>query len=129
MGNTRVLRAIAIAWISIVTAFAQDKAFDWRPATWSLCAWCLGQLWRRTYRPAADGGDIHVVIEARQPVTVAMTWADDWSNATKHPERMYELDFLCVREHVVNTLYQCHLPSARPMILLVRDERSRTRRS
>ena len=124
MGNTRVLRAIAIAWISIVTAFAQDKSFDWRPANLESLRLVSGETYAgRTYRPGSDGGAIHVVIGARQPVTVAMTWEDDWNNATKHPERMYELDFLCVREHVVNTLYECHLPSARPMILLVRDER------
>lgn len=124
MGNTRILRAIAIAWISIVTAFAQDKSFDWRPANLESLRLVSGETYAgRTYRPGSDGGAIHVVIGARQPVTVAMTWEDDWNNATKHPERMYELDFLCVREHVVNTLYECHLPSARPMILLVRDER------
>ncbi len=31
--------------------------------------------------------------------------------------------FLCVKEHVTNTIYECHLPSERPMILTFRDER------
>jgi hypothetical protein len=124
MGNTRVFSAVAVACLSIASAGAQEKAFDWRPANLESVRLAAGDTFSgRVYRPAPDGGNIHVGIEARQPVTVAMTWADDWNRATQDPERMYELDFLCVREHVVNTIYECHLPSARPMILLVRDER------
>ena len=32
----------------------------------------------RVYRPAVGGGDMHVQIDSRYPVTVAMTWADEW---------------------------------------------------
>jgi len=30
---------------------------------------------------------------------------------------------LCVKEHVTSTIYECHLPSERPMIITFRDER------
>ena len=124
MSTRRILTAIAIAFLSMATAAAQDKTFDWRPANLESLRLTSAETFSgRVYRPGADGGNIHVIIEARQPVTVAMAWADEWDSAKQHPERMYELEFLCVREHVVNTLYECHLPSARPMILLVRDER------
>ena len=127
MGNTRALVALTVALFLVSTATAQDKTFDWRPANLETLRLDPAETFGgRVYHPGADGGNIHVGIEARQPVTVALTWEDDWNNAAHHPERLYELDFRCVREHVVNTMYECHLPSARPMILLIRDERKGT---
>jgi hypothetical protein len=115
-----------MVWLSASMAPAQDKVFGWRPANLESLQLNPAQTHSgRVYHPSPDGGDIHVGIEAQQPVTVAMAYEDDWKNATQHPERMYALDFRCVRQHVVNTLYECHMPSARPMILLVRDERAR----
>ena len=35
----------------------------------------------RVYSPAVGGGDMHVQIDSRYPVTVAMTWADEWNAA------------------------------------------------
>ena len=29
---------------------------------------------------------MHVQIDSRYPVTVAMTWADEWNAAMQHPE-------------------------------------------
>jgi hypothetical protein len=31
--------------------------------------------------------------------------------------------FLCIKEHVTSAIYECHLPSERPMIITFRDER------
>ena len=41
----------------------------------------------RVYSPAVGGGDMHVQIDSRYPVTVAMTWADEWNaaHATRSP--------------------------------------------
>jgi len=77
----------------------------------------------RVYRPGPDGGNMHVIIHARQPVTLAMTWAREWNDAQLHPETLGSLEYRCVREHVVDTTYECHLPPGRPMVLVLHDER------
>ena len=33
------------------------------------------------------------------------------------------MNFFCVKEHVTSSIYECHLPSERPMIITFRDER------
>jgi hypothetical protein len=76
----------------------------------------------RVYSPAVGGGDMHVQINSRYPVTVAMAWADEW-NAAMRPGAPANFSFLCVKEHVTSTIYECHLPSERPMIITFRDER------
>ena len=70
----------------------------------------------RVYRPGPDGGNMHVIIHARQPVTLAMTWAREWNDAQLHPETLGGLEYRCVREHVVDTTYECHLPPGRTSI-------------
>src|SRR5215470_11034396 len=76
----------------------------------------------RVYSPAVGGGDMHVQIESKYPVTVAMAWADEWNAATQ-PGARPNFSFLCVQEHVTSAIYECHLPSDRPMILTFHDER------
>jgi hypothetical protein len=77
----------------------------------------------RVYYPAVGGGGMHVQIDSRYPVTVAMAWADEWNAAMQHPGAPANFGFLCVKEHVSNAIYECHLPSERPMIITFRDER------
>jgi hypothetical protein len=77
----------------------------------------------RIYRPAVGGGDMHVQIDSRYPVTVAMTWADEWNASMRDPQAPAHFSFLCVKEHVTSTIYECRLPSERPMIITFRDER------
>ena len=77
----------------------------------------------RVYRPGPQGGNMHVIIHAYKPVTVAMSWADAWDDTVRHPEAMARLEFRCLHEHVVDMVYECHIPSDRPMVLLFRDER------
>ena len=76
----------------------------------------------RVYYPAVGGGGMHVRIDSRYPVTVAMAWADEW-NAAMRPGAPAHFSFLCVKEHVTSAIYECHLPSERPMIVTFRDER------
>jgi len=54
---------------------------------------------------------------------VAMAWADEWNAAMQHPGAPANFSFLCVQEHVTSAIYECHLPSERPMIITFRDER------
>jgi len=103
---------------------AQEKIFDWVRASDE-----FAQLYPadyhagRVYRPGNDGGNMHVNIEAKQPVTIAMAFSKEWNEAQEHPGTIPDLEFRCMREHVVNTVYECHLPPNRPMVLVVRDER------
>lgn len=107
-----------------VLAFGQDRVFDWTPADSQTIPLEPASLQGgRVYHPAAGGGNMHIGIESRLPVTVAMTWADEWNTAMQHPEAPSSLNFYCVKEHVVSMIYECHLPSQRPMILTIRDER------
>jgi hypothetical protein len=77
----------------------------------------------RVYSPAVGGGDMHVQIDSRYPVTVAMAWADEWNAAMQRPGAPANFSFLCAKEHVTSAIYECHLPSERPMIITFRDER------
>src|SRR5260370_33450944 len=76
----------------------------------------------RVYSPAVGGGDMHVQIDSRYTVTVAMAWADEW-NAAMRPGAAPHFSFLCVKEHVNSAIYECHLPSERPMIITFHVER------
>jgi hypothetical protein len=116
--------AAMLLWVFGVVSFAQDRVFGWTPANSETipmepASWHAGRI----YHPAAGGGNLHVDIEARHPVSVAMAWADEWNAAMQNPEGPAHLDFLCVKEHVTSTMYECHLPSERPMIITFRDER------
>jgi hypothetical protein len=123
------MRNLAILATLLFCAFAalscaQDRVFDWTPANAETipmepAGWHAG----RVYHPAAGGGNLHVGIAATYPVTVAMAWADEWNNAMQHPEAPSNFDLLCVKEHLTSTIYECHLPTERPMIITFRDER------
>ena len=107
------------------TANAQDnRVFDWTPANAETIPIEPASLHAgRVYHPAAGGGNMHIGIESRYPVTIAMAWADEWNAATQHPDASANFSFLCVKEHVTSSIYECHLPSDRPMIITFRDER------
>ena len=106
-------------------AAAQDRQFGWVRANAEYVQLDPADAHSgRVYRPSAEGGNIHVGIEATRPLTVAMAWADDWNYAQQHPEAMANVEFRCLREHVTSTVYECHLPGGRPMVLLTRDERT-----
>ena len=76
------------------------------------------------FRPGSGGGNIRVLIHAKQPVTLAMAWASAWTAAQAHPETLKDLEFLCLRDHVVDTTYECHLPPGPPLVLVLHDERT-----
>jgi hypothetical protein len=98
---------------SVIWIAANSETIPLEPA--SLHA---GQI----YYPAVGGGDMHVQIDSRYPVTVAMTWADEW-NAAIRSGAPADFSFLCVKEHVTSAIYECHLPSERRMVITFRDER------
>jgi hypothetical protein len=106
------------------SASAQDRVFDWtQDTTESVQLDPSDYQAGRVYHAGREGGNMHVGIEAKKPVTVAMVWSDAWTAAQLHPETISRLEWLCLHEHVVSEIYECHLPSDRPMILVIRDER------
>lgn len=127
MRNT-FIKALLLCAVA-APSFGQDRVFNWVRANDETVQMDPADYHTgRVYRPAPGGGNIHVDISARrEPVTIAMTWADEWNNALQHPEAFANLTFRCVQEHVVNTTYECHLPSDRPMVLTIRDERTPNR--
>jgi len=124
-------KIFSLAFLSFVLAapsYAQQRVFDWTRANdESVQLDPADYHTGRVYHPAPEGGNIHVDIEAQQPLTIAMVWSDEWNNALQHPELMRQLEFRCLREHVVSTTYECHLPSDRPMVLVIHDERTPNR--
>ncbi len=122
MRSSAIVAALVCALATLT--FGQGRVVDWTPADNQTIPMEPASLHAgRIYYPAVGGGDMHIGIDSRLPVTVAMAWADEWNNATQHPEASANLSFICIKEHVVSAIYECHLPSERPMILTVRDER------
>jgi len=119
---------VLLITLPAVSALAQQKVFDWVPANnETLQLDPTDYHTGRVYRPGPDGGNIHVGIQANQPVTIAMMWIDEWNAAQQHPETLASLNYRCVREHVVSTTYECHLPPDQPMVLILHDERNADR--
>jgi hypothetical protein len=105
-------------------AAAQEKVFSWVRATDEAAQLDPMEYHAgRVYHPASQGGNLHFDIQSKLPVTIALAPNDEWNAALQHPGALPHLDFICLREHVLNTTYECHLPDARPMVLLVHDER------
>jgi hypothetical protein len=111
----------------IGTAWAQvpPRTFDWVRASDEMVQLDPADYHTgRVYRPGQDRGNMHVIIEAKRPVTLAMTGAEEWNAAQTHPETWGNLEYRCLREHVTSTTYECHLPPNRPMVLVIHDERT-----
>ena len=123
MRNLAIFAALLVCGFAGLS-YAQDRVFDWTPAnSVTIPMEPASMNAGRVYHAAAGGGNMHVGIDARYPVTVAMVWADEWNNAMQHPEAPANFSFLCVQQHVSSGIYECHLPSERPMIITFRDER------
>src|SRR6202521_457415 len=124
--NTSIMRnfsifATLLLCVFAVNSYAQD--LYWRAADSETIPLEPASLHAgRVFHPAVGGGGMHVQIDSRYPVTVAMAWADEW-NAAMRPGAPANFSFLCVKEHVTSAIYECHLPSDRPMIITFRDER------
>ncbi|HEY1464490.1 MAG TPA: hypothetical protein VGF44_13830, partial [Terriglobales bacterium] len=124
MKHFSVLTALFVCAFATIASAQDNRVFDWTPANSESIPMEPASLHAgRVYHPAAGGGNLHVGIDSRYPVTIAMAWADEWNNAMQHPDAPVNFDFLCIKEHVTSAIYECHLPSERPMIITIRDER------
>jgi hypothetical protein len=123
--KTRLLTLFVCASIASVSAQVPARTFDWvRASVESVQLDPADYHTARVYRPGPDGGNMHVIIEAKQPVTLAMTGAEEWTAAQGHPEKWGNLEYRCLREHVTSTTYECHLPPSEAMVLVIHDERT-----
>jgi hypothetical protein len=117
-----------LACALIGSAWAQQlppRAFDWVPASDEVIQLDPADYHTgRVYRPGPDGGNMHVIIQAKRPVTLAMTGAEEWNAAQTNPEAWGNLEYRCMREHITSTTYECHLPPSRAMVLVIHDERT-----
>ena len=122
MRHSAIIAAVLCTLATLT--FGQNRVVEWTPANSETILLEPASLHAgRIYRPAVGGGDMHVQIDSRYSVTVAMAWADEWTAAMQYPQAAANLSFLCVKEHVTSAIYECHLPSERPMIITFRDER------
>lgn len=119
-----VCRSILLLALSSA-CFGQDKVFDWVRASDETVQLDPSDFHGgRVYRPGPNGGNMHVDIQAKQPITIAMVSAQDWNAVSQYPLGERRLDFRCLREHVASTTYTCALPPSQPMVLVIRDERN-----
>lgn len=124
MNHISVSAALLVCAFATIATAQDNRVFDWTPANSETIPMEPASLHAgRIYHPEAGGGNLHVGIESRYPVTVAMAWADEWNTAMQHPDAPVNFEFLCIKEHVTSTVYECHLPSERPMIITFHDER------
>lgn len=124
MKHFSVWTALLVCALVTIVSAQDNRVFNWTPANSEAIPMEAASLHAgRIYHPEAGGGNLHVGIESRYPVTVAMAWADEWNNAMQHPNAPGNFDFLCIQEHVTSGIYECHLPSERPMVITFHDER------
>jgi hypothetical protein len=115
---------VAVLSFAALAAAQQEKAFDWvRDTDEAAQLDPMDYHAGRVYRPGSQGGNLHVDIQSSLPVTISLAPNDEWTGALQTPGVAPRLEMFCMREHVVDTTYECHLPNDRPMVLLVRDER------
>jgi hypothetical protein len=121
----RVLTLFVCAWIASASAQVPPRTFDWVRANDEVVQLDPADYHAgRVYRPGPDGGNMHVIIQAKQPVTVAMVNTESWNTAQQHPEVWGNMEFRCLREHVTSTTYECNLPPREATTLVIHDERT-----
>ncbi len=124
MRHFSVWTVLLVCSFATIASAQDNRVFNWTPANSETILLEPASLHAgRIYHPEAGGGNLHVSIASRYPVTVAMAWADEWNAAMQNPTASANFNFLCVQEHFTGGIYECHLPSERPMIITFRDER------
>jgi hypothetical protein len=124
MRGPLILVILICALTCVVRAQLPPRSFDWVRASDEVVQLDPADYHTgRIYRPSSDGGNMHVIVHAKRPVTLAMTGAEEWRAAQSNPESWGNLEYRCMREHITDTTYECHLPPSHPMVLVIHDER------
>lgn len=126
--KTTSLIELLLVCVLASPSFGQQKVYNWVASNDETVSLDPGFYHAGpTFQQGPLTRDAHVDIEAQQPVTIALVSAQDWSDAAQHPETIKNLKYVCVQEHIVKATYGCTLPSALPMVIVVRDERNSDR--
>ena len=144
MIDCKLLRINGLLAVALVSGLAicasgraaQEQTFDWQATNdqsvrLDPSGYHTGQVFKSSDQIGDQNGDqigdrvgnVHVDIEAQEPITVEMAPTGEWSEALRHPELLPRVSFRCIREHVVKMTYACEVPAGHPMTLVVRDER------
>ena len=84
MRNLSIFAAV-LSCAFAANSYAQNPVFYWTAADSETILLEPASLHAgRVYHPAVGGGDMHVQIDSKYPVTVGMAWADEW-NAAMQP--------------------------------------------
>src|SRR2546428_121202 len=86
--------AILLGLLVLLSAscWAQDKVFDWVRASDEFAQLYTADYHAgRVYRPGNDGGKMHVNIQAKQPVTIAISFSREWNEEQEQPEFQWVL--------------------------------------
>jgi hypothetical protein len=107
----------------------RPKLFDWVPDPESERdrldpgEFFHGYIWN-----LSDGSfTYHWDVQARWPVTLAMVAQQDWYDAwaQRNGLNLDNINYICIKQHVVMGTFQCHVEAAtRPTFLVVLDERA-----
>src|SRR5436190_19315265 len=118
MRGLLILVILICALTCVVRAQLPPRTFDWVRASDEVVQLDPADYHTgRIYRPGSDGGNMHVIVHAKRPVTLAMTGAEEWRAAQSNPESWGNLEYRCMREHITDTTYECHLPPSHSMVL------------
>jgi hypothetical protein len=122
--KTAHLCALVFACVLAVPSFGQQKTFNWVPGSDETVSLDPGFYHAGpSLQPSAKARDVHVDIDAQQPVTISMVPSQQWNDAVQAPENLKDLRYVCVQEHVRRAVYTCTPPPGLPVVIVVRDER------
>lgn len=122
--NKGLLCVLLVCCLFAVPSFGQQKTYNWVAGDDETVSLDPGYYHSGpTFQPNLKMAEVHVDVDAEQPVTVAMVMAQDWTGTAQHPEALKDLRYLCTQEHVVKATYTCTPPSGVGVVIVVRDER------
>jgi hypothetical protein len=126
--KTLVLSVLVFTCALATPSLGQQKTFNWVPGNDETVSLDPGYYHAGpTFQPNARNRDVHIDIEAGQPVTVATVSAQQWNDAAQHPEVVRDLKYFCVQQHIVGSTYTCTPPPGFAVVVVVRDERASER--
>ena len=96
-----LLVALAVAAFAGASFAQQQRIFNWLPANdESVRLDPANYHSGRTYHPGPNGGNMHVDIKSRLPLTIFMADADSWSAALQHPEQIAGMTSFCALSRI-----------------------------
>jgi hypothetical protein len=118
------LCALLLACAVAAPLFGQQKTYNWVTGSDETVSLDPGYYHAGpTVQPSPKNLAVHIDVDARRPVRIAMVSAQEWNDAAQNPDALQDLKYVCVQEHVVKATYACTPPAGVPMVVVVRDER------